>query len=418
MADKEKTKEPLLEKGGGSQARPWKLPFWTEDVVHKVERDSTALALSERSVARMAAAAAAVVAKSAQKAAPEPQRQPQQVPAKLAEKVAEKVAEEITEAVQLPTAEELETIRREAYNEGLEQGLVEGRQTGEKKGYQEGLAKGKTEGLQQGEKEGRSKGFAAGEAEAKEAVQTQVKELADRFAGLQRLARKSLLERDAELPEMLAALVVGACEQVLKYELADGARGVYQYVREALQQLPEGSEADAKVYVAADDASHLEGQLADFGEQLEFAIDKNLKAGECQVKTADSRVDYRVQEHLQTLLTQLAPALRQNVPDEAELEQQLDADIEQAFEEHLQAEHLQAEQEAAEQQAAELAAESSPQAPEQTQTEVASDDSLDDIADEPADTSLDESLSDLETTSKPQPDSADPATRADDDETV
>ncbi|WP_036537227.1 FliH/SctL family protein, partial [Oceanobacter kriegii] len=284
----------------GEQARPWKLPFWTEEVVHKAEREQpdTSLMIANR------------------RRQPEPEPEP-----------------EIEEEIQLPTAEELENIRREAYNEGLEQGLVEGRQNGEKAGYDDGYAKGLETGKQEGEKAGNTIGFNEGKAEALKATGEQVEQLLDRFKALQQVASQSLIERDQQLPEMLAGLVMMACEQVLRYELADGAKNIHQYVRSALEQLPDGAEQQAKVFVSRDDASFLEGQLAEFGESLDFNIDPNLQAGECKVKTADSQVDYRVYDHLQQLLEQLAPALVQTVPDEetqaAELAQEIDEAVEQ-----------------------------------------------------------------------------------------
>ena len=97
--------------GDARDVKPWRLPYWTEP------------------------------------------------PAWLAEKAAaeetEAVAADVHEAddvIPMPTAEELENIRREAYNAGLEQGLVEGRQQGHKEGYDNG------------HKEGYAAAFAEGKA--------------------------------------------------------------------------------------------------------------------------------------------------------------------------------------------------------------------------------------------------------------
>ena len=100
MTDLKKRDAPIPAESA-EEARPWRLPFWTEPPVHTVERE------------------------------PDPD----------AEKVDAESADD-NSPPNFPTAEELEAIRREAYNAGLEQGLVEWRQQGHKDGYDAGFAEG------------------------------------------------------------------------------------------------------------------------------------------------------------------------------------------------------------------------------------------------------------------------------------
>ena len=94
-------------------AKPWRLPFWTEPPAYVVEREKSEAAEAEAEENLKAEA-------------------------------------EAGERHHYPTAEEVELIRREAYNAGLEQGLVEGRQ----QGVNQGLEEGRAEGLEKGHAEG------------------------------------------------------------------------------------------------------------------------------------------------------------------------------------------------------------------------------------------------------------------------
>ncbi|MAK90363.1 MAG: hypothetical protein CMI13_03885 [Oleibacter sp.] len=261
--------------------KPWRLPFWTEPPGWTAEKE------------------------------------------KKQEEVATESAEEEAEELNLPTAEELENIRREAYNDGLEQGLVEGRQQGHKDGYQAGHKESYDAGFAEGKAEGQKQGREEGHAEGLRKAQAEINNISGRLNRLIQHLQASIVERDQALPEVLAAMLAGMCEQVLQTELHSGARNIYQYVRHALDELPAG-EKQIKVFVGPDDAAHLQNSLDMTGDEVHYRVDDKLRAGECRVESEHSLVEYSTADHLNQLLQRVLPMLMQEAasfPDDNEQNQ-------------------------------------------------------------------------------------------------
>lgn len=257
-----------------SDARPWRLPFWTEPPVHVVKREAEEDAKAE---------------------------------AKKNLDSASDQSKTNNSAGSYPTADELETIRREAYNDGLEQGRVEGRQQGHKDGYDDGLAEGKAEGhkdgFASGKQEGINAGFAEGRANGVDDVTAEVTRLRAIIVSLQ----SSLRERDAQLPDVIVLLLTRLAEQVLRHELSEGAQAIQTYVDDAIASLPDGEEL-ARVYVAAEDAE----LLSPFSETVKVHIDKSLSAGDCRIESQTSLIEYTTSEHFEQAILHLAERLLSN----------------------------------------------------------------------------------------------------------
>ena len=151
-------------------AKPWRLPFWTEPPAYVVEREKSEAAEAEAEENLKAEA-------------------------------------EAGERHHYPTAEEVELIRREAYNAGLEQGLVEGRQQGVNQGLEEGRAEGLEKGHAEGFVTGQKDGLLAGEKAGREAGRVAVEAEAARVARLVATLQAEVALRDRELPDVLAGLI-------------------------------------------------------------------------------------------------------------------------------------------------------------------------------------------------------------------
>ena len=261
--------------------KPWRLPFWTEPPGWTAEKE------------------------------------------KKQEELTTESAQEEAEELNLPTAEELENIRREAYNDGLEQGLVEGHQQGHKDGYQAGHKESYDAGFAEGKAEGQKQGREEGHAEGLRKAQAEINNISGRLNRLVQHLQASIVERDQALPEVLAAMLAGMCEQVLQTELHSGARNIYQYVRHALDELPAG-EKQIKVFVGPDDAAHLQNSLDMTGDEVHYRVDDKLRAGECRVESEHSLVEYSTADHLNQLLQRVLPMLMQEAasfPDDNEQNQ-------------------------------------------------------------------------------------------------
>lgn len=242
-------------------ARPWRLPFWTEPPTHVVERETDDDASSANT------------------------SPPKTVPG-------------------YPTAEELELIRREAYNDGLEQGRVEGRQEGYKAGFEEGTEQGRDEGHSEGFKAGKQEGINAGFAEGRANGEKEVTEEASRLRAVVLALQASLRERDSQLPDVMILLITRLAEQILRHELSDGAQAIQAYVDEAIAALPDGEEL-ARVYVAGEDAE----LLAPFSDKVKVHIDKALAPGDCRIESQTSLIEYATSEHFEQAILHLSQTL-------------------------------------------------------------------------------------------------------------
>lgn len=334
-------------------AKPWCLPFWTDAPDFAMERDNLALVLARREAKERQAS-------RQRRLAPEP----------------EPVASGIEETLVLPTAEELENIRREAWNAGLEQGLVEGRQQGHKAGYDEGFAEGRKAGHDKGLNEGKGEGLRQGREEGLAKARQEVDAEVAALQALQSVVRKTLLERDQDLPEVLATLIVRTCEQVLGYELRDGARRILDYVEATIARLPEAEQNQARIFVSPADAACLEHHLLETGQELHYHTDASLAAGECRIQSPHSRGEFNLHEQLQQLLQEMLPLLEQAVPDPATVTAQLQQEL--ATELEWQQEEV-SRQVAEREQAAEAAAAEAAEAAENRQPESEPVNSMQDL---------------------------------------
>ncbi|MCY0966039.1 FliH/SctL family protein [Parathalassolituus penaei] len=317
----------------GDDAKPWALPFWTEEPGYALERDNLALVMARREARdRMA---------SRRGKAPEPP-----------------VPETDEVEIILPTAEELENIRREAWNAGLEQGLVEGRQEGHKAGYDTGFAEGRKAGHDKGLNEGKGEGLKQGRDEGLAKARQEIDDEVRALQALQAIVRKSLLERDLELPEVLATLIQRSCEQVLGYELQDGARRILDYVNATIARLPESEQNQVQIWVSPADAACLDHHLLETGLELHYRADSQLSSGECRIQSPHSRAEFSLYDQLQHVMQETLPLLEQAAPNM----EQAAVSLEQELSHELEWQHQELERKAEE--AERLAAEARLQAEE------------------------------------------------------
>ncbi len=193
--------------------------------------------------------------------APEP---PEIVPVEIVEE---------TPVVHLPTAEEIEEIHQQAYNEGLRTG--------------------KEEGFQQGQREGFDLGYQEGQAKAEAEAQ-----------GLAQIAIRlehSLNEMESLVADELLSLALALARDVVRAELHAHPETLLVVVREALAQLPH---QHAAIYIHPDDASLLRSYA---GDQLSHAghrihEDNKLKRGDCLLEAGGTQVDATVAMRWQRVL--------------------------------------------------------------------------------------------------------------------
>lgn len=167
-------------------------------------------------------------------------------------------------AISLPTVEEVEAIRRQAYDEGMAEGRREG--------YAQGLAQGTAEG------------------------RVQAGEEAKRLAALGTAFQSALDGLESEVAEDMVALVLDISRQVLRETLRVKPDAVLAVVREVMGLVAPGTRHGTLVLHPADAAlvrEHLAGDLAALPWKI--AEDAQLSRGGCRVESESVEIDATVE---------------------------------------------------------------------------------------------------------------------------
>jgi flagellar assembly protein FliH len=176
-------------------------------------------------------------------------------------------------APDMPTVSGLVDLQAEAYQEAFEQGLAEGRE--------------------------------AGRAE----VRAQVERLAGMFYDL----TKPFEELDAEVERELLTLAMVLARQIVRRELKADPTQIIGIIREAIAALPVAAR-DVRVHLHPEDATVVRQNLAPTESERAWQIveDPVMARGGCQVTTATSRVDARLETRLGAILSELMGNERQS----------------------------------------------------------------------------------------------------------
>ena len=175
----------------------------------------------------------------------------------------------------MPTVGGLVDLQAEAYKEAFEQGLAEGRE--------------------------------AGRAE----VSAQVERLAGMFYDL----AKPFDELDAEVERELLALAMALARQIVRREIKSDPTQIIGIIREAIGALPVAAR-DVRVHLHPEDAVVVRQNLAPTESERAWQIieDPVMARGGCQITTATSRVDARLETRLGAILSELMGTERAPTP--------------------------------------------------------------------------------------------------------
>ena len=178
-----------------------------------------------------------------------------------------KLPETVVEGVSLPTAEELEAIREEAYQAGLQQG--------------------KTDGL----------------ALAKTEVAAAVKNVMKVAEGL----FEPIAEQDQAAEEALVLMAVRMAESIIRREISLNSSQLISVAKEAISVLPIGSKS-VTLYVNPKDLAlimeHRE-VLSDLEERWQIEGKESVAPGGCVVETPQSLIDATIDQRFRELVGQV-----------------------------------------------------------------------------------------------------------------
>lgn len=228
-----------------------------------------------------------------------------------AEEEARRQAEEEAQEHRL-TAEEVEEIRKAAYEEGLSEGHAEGLKQGydagfakgEQEGRAQGLAQGLEEGRAQGELQGREEGFARGKAEGLENSRDLVESQVSRLAHLGDMLANPLREINAAVTSQIMDMVTRLVRVITHTELKSNPEHLQYAIGECLKLLPDAVKG-ATLYLHPDDEALLLATLGrDYlnAQHWEVKTREDLTPGDVEVENRLSLVDFKVDARLDALV--------------------------------------------------------------------------------------------------------------------
>lgn len=192
------------------------------------------------------------------------------------------------------TAEDLETIRQAAYDEGKEQG----QQDGYKAGYDQG--------------------YKSGESDVKASV--------TKLAQISRALLEPIPQQDDELETALLELVENICTRVVHRELKVNSESVLVIVKEALGCLNAGAKR-VRIHLNPEDAEFVKNALDEGGELDEtwrFLPHQTITPGGCIVDTDTTVIDMRAEKRLATVIKQIYEQDQKVLEQETQQEGSLD----------------------------------------------------------------------------------------------
>lgn len=194
--------------------------------------------------------------------------------------------------VQPLTAEDIETIRQAAHEEGFNQGKEEGFA----KGYDEGKVKGYEEGTAQGLESGKEQGL----TEGKESIDT----LSSQWQSLIEQLDKPLASVEKNVEEQLLTLVVQLTEAVVLQEAKTNPDILMAAISTGIKSLP-SNEVQTHIHLHPDDIKRVEQQ---FGEKhlqesgWHLLPAPQLSPGSCQIENSTSNIDLQMKSRLKQVL--------------------------------------------------------------------------------------------------------------------
>jgi flagellar assembly protein FliH len=168
------------------------------------------------------------------------------------------------------------------------------------------------QGLADLQAEAYQEAFAQGLAEGREAGRLEVKQQVERLEGMFFDLAKPFAALDAEVERELLTLAMALARQIVRRELKTDPTQIIGIIREAIAALPI-SARDVRVHLHPEDAAVVRQHLAPTESERAWVLveDPVMSRGGCQVSTATSRIDARLESRLGSILSDLLGSERQ-----------------------------------------------------------------------------------------------------------
>jgi flagellar assembly protein FliH len=161
-------------------------------------------------------------------------------------------------------------------------------------------------GLADLQAEAHKEAFEQGLAEGREAGRAEVRAQVDRLAGMFYDLAKPFEVLDAEVETELLTLAMALARQIVRRELKADPTQIIGIIREAIAALPVAAR-EVQVHLHPEDAAVVKQHLAPTENARAWAIieDPVMARGGCQISSATSRIDARLETRLGSILSEL-----------------------------------------------------------------------------------------------------------------
>lgn len=148
--------------------------------------------------------------------------------------------------------------------------------------------------------------FEQGLAEGREAGRAEVRAQVERLAGMFYDLAKPFEVLDTEVERELLTLAMALARQIVRRELKTDPTQIIGIIREAIAALPVAAR-DVRVHLHPEDAAVMREHLAPTESERAWVIveDPVMARGGCQITTATSRIDARLETRLGSILSEL-----------------------------------------------------------------------------------------------------------------
>ena len=167
-------------------------------------------------------------------------------------------------------------------------------------------------GLADLQAEAHKEAFAQGLAEGREAGRAEVRAQVERLSGMFYDLAKPFEVLDAEVERELLTLAMALARQIVRRELKSDPTQIIGIIREAIAALPVAAR-DVRVHLHPEDAAVVRDNLAPTESERAWTMieDPVMARGGCQITTATSRIDARLETRLGSILSELLGTERQ-----------------------------------------------------------------------------------------------------------
>jgi flagellar assembly protein FliH len=153
--------------------------------------------------------------------------------------------------------------------------------------------------------------FAQGLAEGREAGRGDVRAQVERLSGMLHALAQPFEQLDADVERELLTLAMALARQIVRRELKTDPSQIIGIIRDAIAELPVAAR-EVRVHLHPEDAAVVREHLAPTSSERAWTIieDPVMARGGCQITTANSRIDARLETRLNTIVSELLGAER------------------------------------------------------------------------------------------------------------